>query len=410
MVQAMDSARSMKTRRVLLVLFLAEGLAQTGCSQMRSFRKEAPPAFGTEASEHGPKSEDSYAERLAPRVKASRAALAKADRSQTDGSVAVVASAKESGGAGDGTTSSRMTGRPPKEPAVALQSPVAIPSMLSPDGTKVVSGSIPALPESDTKANQETISESVTVGSSTIIAAPIPDLTTVLGESRKAIDSLSTYQIKMTHQQRIGRLLQEPEAVVMSIRRQPKAVRLEWPEGTSKGREVLYAADIDGGQMHVKMPNPLLPRLSMAPDGPLATRSSRHPISEAGFDTIIAGMEAAQRAALADDPSFGRLSYEGLETPEGIDSVCEKIVRVSPEQERWVVYLDPKTHLPRMFQANSANGDLLERHVFQEIRTNVPELASREAFDPDSRWGPNKGFLQRLARTPTGPDSSTQTR
>ena len=45
-----------------------------------------------------------------------------------------------------------------------------------------------------------------------------------------------------------------------------------------------------------------------------------------------------------------------------------------------------------------AKGELLERYVFRNPRYDLPELAQADAFDPNLRWGPPKGFLNRLAK------------
>jgi hypothetical protein len=167
--------------------------------------------------------------------------------------------------------------------------------------------------------------------------------------------------------------------------------------------------------MHVHMGDSLvpIPRLSMPPDSPLATRSSRHPITEAGFEIIVHNMEVALRAQSAGDPSQGVIRYEGKDKPEGagLEKACHKIVRESPANETWVVYIDPDSYLPVSVKATANNGDLLERYVFRDVIFDLPELASADAFDPDVRWGPPKGFLQRLARSATdSPSQTTQAR
>ena len=93
----------------------------------------------------------------------------------------------------------------------------------------------------------------------------------------------------MTRVERVGGQLQTEDDVLLSIRRKPKAVRLEWTSGPSKGREVIYSTTLNDRTMYVNMANsPFpMPRMSIAVDSPLAMRNSRHPITEAGFDTIL---------------------------------------------------------------------------------------------------------------------------
>ncbi|GAC1465311.1 MAG: hypothetical protein NVSMB9_04780 [Isosphaeraceae bacterium] len=216
----------------------------------------------------------------------------------------------------------------------------------------------------------------------------------------------------MTHQERVDRKLSAAEEVLLSIRRNPLAVRLEWPDGPHKGREVLYAADAHHGLMHVNMADSILPvpRLSMAPDSPLALRNSRHPITEAGFDTIVAHMEEAFQRQKSSDTTLGPIRYDGLQQPEELDRPCHKIVRAPDSGETWTVYIDPSTFLPALVQAISPDGELLEQYIFRSPTLNRPELARADAFDPDSRWGPPRGFFKRLARSNPAPPSETDTR
>ena len=154
--------------------------------------------------------------------------------------------------------------------------------------------------------------------------------------------------------------------------------------------------------MHVRMANALRPQLKMAPDSPLATQNSRHPITEAGFDTIVENMEAAVGARRqAAIPPSGKIRYDGLETPETLSMPCHKIVRVTPTNETWIVYLDPETDLPVLVQATAENGDRLEHFVFRDLSFDPADLASADAFSPEARWGPSRGLFQRLARAGT---------
>jgi hypothetical protein len=133
--------------------------------------------------------------------------------------------------------------------------------------------------------------------------------------------------------------------------------------------------------------------MSLAPDSPMVRRTSRHPITEAGLDSVIDQLEAALR------PGTDRLTYDGREPVEPGGPPCDKVVRITPQGETWAIYFDPTAHLPALVQATAANGELLERYRFRDLRTNPPELADAGAFDPDVRWGAPKGILQRLARS-----------
>jgi len=221
---------------------------------------------------------------------------------------------------------------------------------------------------------------------------PILTPETLIMDARAALDGLTSYQVAMHRQENVNGTLLPEEDVILAIRREPLAVRLTWPSGPNQGREVLYRSDEPGGQMHVRLPNPALPRLSFAPDSPMVMRNSRHPVTEAGFDSLVQGLETSLKT-----PQSG-LVYTGLETPEGFDHPLHCLARVTPSKESWKVYLDPTTHLPALVQAIDGQGVLLERYAFVDVRPNLPELAGVEAFDVNARWGQPRGLLSRLTR------------
>jgi hypothetical protein len=228
-----------------------------------------------------------------------------------------------------------------------------------------------------------------------------PAVESIVAAAQAKLDSMTAYQVEINRQERVGDTLQEPEDVVLSIRRNPKAVRLEWRQGAHKGREVLFSEKETNGLMRINMadsPIPI-PPLALPPDSPLVLRNSRHPITEAGFDAIFATLKKSIEENKAGDTSHGRVKYAGREQPEQLDHPCDKIVRVTPKGETWTVFLDPDLKMPAMIEETTSSGDLLERYFFRNVHCDPPELASSEAFDPSRRWGEGRGLLNRLAES-----------
>jgi hypothetical protein len=237
-------------------------------------------------------------------------------------------------------------------------------------------------------------------------ASPDHKLKEVLIGSRNRLQALSTYQVNITRVELVGGHLQSEEEAILSIRRNPKAVRLEWHDGPSKGREVIYSAALNDRTMYVNVGNPslLISRMSIPVDSPIAMRNSRHPITEAGFDTILDNLFQYIDDGRNASAKGGKLAYRGLERPKGLDKPCHLIERVSPGGETWSVFLDPTTLMPAVVSAvKTGSGDLIERYTYRNLRPNPTELASADAFDPDKRWGESKGWLSRLARTAATP-------
>lgn len=274
--------------------------------------------------------------------------------------------------------------RPPVE--VALQPPVAEP--LASDITRTTLES----PDVDI----------VSLPPASVASAPraaaddLAQIRVVVEDSMRQLTTLNTYQVMMTRQENVKGEVQPAEDVLLSIRRDPRAVRLEWLDGPNKGREVIYN---EGGLMHVNMPGSLVPRISLPPDSPIALKNSRHPISEAGFAKIVEQIWLPlQQAAGQGQSAAGRFRYGGVASPAPGAPACHEIVRVTPSGETWTVHIDDATKLPYIVHAEDAAGNLLEHYVFRDPKFNVVELTAADAFDHEARWGQPSGLLTRLAR------------
>ncbi len=231
--------------------------------------------------------------------------------------------------------------------------------------------------------------------------SPHEKLQNVLADAKERLADLSTYQVQITRTERVGGTLQPEEDVLLSIRRKPKAVRLEWTNGPNKGREVIYSAAINDRTMYVNSGNSALPlpRMSIAVDSPLALRNSRHPITEAGFDTILDNLFKFLEPKTTAVASDGKLVYKGIDQPKGLEQPCHLVERVTPRGETWKVYLDTKTLMPAMVSSvQTSSGELMEKYTYRNLKPNPVDLAAATAFDPDKRWGESKGWLSRMAR------------
>ena len=226
----------------------------------------------------------------------------------------------------------------------------------------------------------------------------------ILASSEARLQSLKTYQVKISRTERVGGRILPEEQIVLSIRREPKAVRLEWADGPNQGREVIYSAQLDDKSLFVHMPKSAipLPTMKIPVDSPMVMKNSRHSITEAGFDPTIQHLLKAQDGS--HKAELGRLAYRGVEKPPGLDRPSHVFTRYAPSGETWTVFLDASTLLPCMVVAKDSSGELNERYIYHDVRENPSDLVGVDAFDPDQRWGQAKGFLSRFARA-TGSDS-----
>jgi hypothetical protein len=239
--------------------------------------------------------------------------------------------------------------------------------------------------------------------------AAVIDPKAILAQAEAHLKGMNSYQVKISRVERVGGQLQPEEDILLSIQRDPKAVRLEWIDGPNKGREVIYSSTLDPHMIFVHMPSsPIpIPTMKIAVDSPMVMRNSRHAITEAGFDTIIDNLRKSPGTATKDQPARDALDYKGIETPPGLDAPSHHFARKTPSGETWNVYLDSRTMLPRLVSAEDSRGDLVERYIYREVRENPAELRTASAFTPDQRWGESNGLLSRLARAAASPSQPT---
>jgi hypothetical protein len=109
------------------------------------------------------------------------------------------------------------------------------------------------------------------------------------------------------------------------------------------------------------------------------------------FESRLALQESGQAAG-------ANLTYAGvLETPE-VGHPCHHIREVRANGETWLIAIDPQTNLPCLLRGQAADGQLLESYAFLDFKADLPELASTNAFRPETRWAASGGLLDRIIR------------
>lgn len=229
--------------------------------------------------------------------------------------------------------------------------------------------------------------------------------------ARRQVDALASYQVMMNRQEVVGGTLQSPENVRLSVRAKPRAVRLEWPDGSHKGREVLFASNEPGPVIHVRMGDSVIPvpPMTLALNNPMIAKSSRHPITEAGLESVVERLEASAAVHRSSTPPANdRIRVEGPVTLAETDRPAHVLIREMPSGETWRIALDQETGLPTLVEQKAHDGSLLERYIFRDLKPNPTELADANAFDAATRWKSNGGLLGRLARSTSPRANSNQ--
>ena len=214
------------------------------------------------------------------------------------------------------------------------------------------------------------------------------------------LGAVRDYTALLLKQERIGGVLGEQQLMQLKLRHEPFSVYVKSIAGEDLGREVLYVAGENDGEMLVKLgglQGRLLPAVNVDPAGSLALAQARHPITNVGLlnltNKVIEHTRhdietgGAVRCTMIDGRQFG-----------GRDCYC--FVRefadpaYYPPYRKSVQYVDKELCVPISIQNYGWPEDgeipperlddatLLEHYAYSEIRFEQ-RLADRD-FDRDN--------------------------
>lgn len=217
----------------------------------------------------------------------------------------------------------------------------------------------------------------------------------ILERANATLAQTANYQVDVSLQEQINGNLLPADKFQLRKRREPFAVRMVWNQGKDAGREVLFSPVETKGMIQIRMPKALIPRISMSPDSPLVRSKSRHPITEAGADSVVTRLATTLALLKSGKQNTGELKVERIDDPQL--GLLDRITHRTVEGELWVADLDGKTGLPVTIHGIESDGQLIEHYEFRNYQLNISELLAVEAFNPDALWGQNRLF-GRIAR------------
>ena len=199
-------------------------------------------------------------------------------------------------------------------------------------------------------------------------ATPVADL---LSLARSSLESLGTYTVRMTSQERVRGELLEQQTVQLTTRTRPMAALLRYVEGPAKGRVVLYDETLRKRELRVRETGfkGLIGALWISLDSSVVHGDTTHGVDEAGYGPLVGKL----------DRDFERSAPFGghLRTDEGFDAVgafC--MLYVAPAKATGLyadstrLCVDPAQGLPARVEVSN-RGLLIERFIYQGLRANL---------------------------------------
>ena len=225
------------------------------------------------------------------------------------------------------------------------------------------------------------------------------DILARLARAQAAWQGVRDYSCVLHKQERIDGELRPAERIQAKFRLSPRSVYMRWLGPAHEGREALLVTGRNGDRVKVHEGGLLgILTLDLDPNGAMAMRDSRHPVTEAGIGFIMEQIGAD--LALAEARGEGEVEALGPRDLEGERLECYRArfpagkVRQGPAPEPGRYYsgditvcLSPANGLPVAVTSLDGAGNLLEHYAYTGLRLNAG-LGDAD-FDPGN---PGYGF------------------
>ena len=196
------------------------------------------------------------------------------------------------------------------------------------------------------------------------------------------IEKIQDYSATVAKRERIGGKLLDYEYMFVKLRQKPFSVYLYFlgpPE--EKGQEVIYVEGQNNGNMWahgVGIKNTLIGKVLLKPDGPVAMRNQRYPLTELGILNLTRRLVEVGE----DNKNYGECEVKFYEGAKINGRVCTCIEVVHPVPRRNFVFhlarifVDKEINMPIRYESfdwpKEAGGppELLEEYTYLNLKLN----------------------------------------
>jgi hypothetical protein len=213
-------------------------------------------------------------------------------------------------------------------------------------------------------------------------AAPLDPALHYLTEAKQAYQNVQDYTCLFVKRELVKGVLQPENVMTMKVRANPFSVYMKWQAPRSlEGQEACYVTGKNNGQMRVHSTGILgiAGWVSLDPNDPRATETSRHTILEAGIGNLID--KYYERWSVENKPGLTTCKIAEYEFAK---RRCIRIETTHPNSRpgqfysyRSVIYLDKELKLPIRSenydwprQGGPPGGDLLEVFSYVDLKLN----------------------------------------
>ncbi len=190
------------------------------------------------------------------------------------------------------------------------------------------------------------------------------------------IEKLQDYSATLVKRERIGDKIMDPEYMFIKIRHKPFSVYAYFlGPAKIKGQEVIYVDGQNDGKMlahGVGFQQTMFGTLPLAPNGMIAMRGQRYPISEIGVLNLVRRLIQVAEA----DSKYGECEVKYYKGAKINNRVCTCIEVVHPVPRRNFLY-----HVARIFVDDELNIPIrFESHRWPRKPGGAPELLEEYTY------------------------------
>jgi hypothetical protein len=189
-----------------------------------------------------------------------------------------------------------------------------------------------------------------------------------------ALGQVENYMAIFHKQERVEGKLMEEETVLFKFKR-PFKVYMKWIKGPYNGRELLYVEGWNNNRMMVRDSGITgMITVNLDPNGSLAMKGNRHPVTDSGLDHLVKLVGDHMRRGIKDNEiEFKKMGEEVL-----YGRRTERVEILSPRNTAKTYYcyratlnLDLEKKVPIKVQIYDWGNNLLEDYGYEDLRFNV---------------------------------------
>ncbi len=188
---------------------------------------------------------------------------------------------------------------------------------------------------------------------------------------KSAARALGTYSVRLEKQERIDGELQDPQTAMVWVQPSPLALRVEFVDGSPKGRRLLYNSALRSGELRAREAGFLgiAGAIWVGINNSLTRRDSNHPITDIGFTPL---MELIAKDFTSAAAAGGHTRKNEGPDPDGL--YC--ILFTAPAGATGLyatsarLCIDPVQGLPLRTEITDGEG-FLERYVYRDVKPNL---------------------------------------